>query len=263
MITIRNYSDVERYVTIKKFFKRTLFNANLYRFGSSMFDTGISLGNELLPFSKGIKAIFTSHHHHDHVGNNALVQEQNGSTIYCHHNAIKDLESPDNSSFVECFFAGKATPSNPVQCPDSIEVDGYEVRPIYTPGHSNDHMCYYLPEKRYLFSGDLVLWGKTRWVSDEVNIYDAINSLHRISDLKIDVIFPGHGRPFYDPSETINEKISNLSSMADSVMELYEDGLSRKEIMEKLLGREELMAFLTKGRFSKKNLVDSFIDHRP
>ncbi|HOP08769.1 MAG TPA: MBL fold metallo-hydrolase [Candidatus Methanofastidiosa archaeon] len=262
MITIRKYGDVERYITIKKFLKRSLFNANVYRFGNTMFDTGINMGTDILPLSRGVENIFISHRHHDHVGNNAVVQDQNSCTIYCHANAVRGLEDPDNSSFIECFIAGRVAPSKPTIFPDSVESDGFEVRQIYTPGHSDDHVGYYLPEKRYLFSGDLVLWGKTRWVSDEVNIYDAMGSLERISKLDIEILFPSHGRPFEEPDKVIEEKISHLTSMGDSVLELDGRGFSRKEIRDRILGKEETLAFITRGRFSKLNLVDSFLDHR-
>jgi len=260
MITIRKYGDVKRYITIKKFLNRTLFNSNAYRFCSSFFDTGIDMGDELAESSPSVENIFISHHHHDHVGNTASLQNAYGCNVYCHVNAMDGLSDPDNSSFIECFFAGKVRPSEPTPCPDSVEFDGHEVVPIYTPGHSDDHMSYYITDKRYLFSGDLILWGKTKWVSDEVNIYDAILSLEKVAKLDIEIIFPGHGRPFEEPSKVIEGKISDLKELGASIRELYDEGLSRKEIRNRLLGKEESMAFLTRGRFSKLNLVDSYLD---
>jgi len=104
--------------------------------------------------------------------------------------------------------------------------------------------------------------GETKWVSDEVNIYRAIESLEKIGKLDIDVLFPGHGRPFEDPPKIIEEKTEHLKELGVSVLELNEKGLSRKEIRDRVLGKEESMAFLTRGRFSKLNLVDSYLDHK-
>jgi len=262
MITIRKYGDLVRYITIKRFLGRSLFNANSYSLEGCMFDTGINMGDELASVSPPISNIFISHTHHDHVGNNASIQKAYGSTIYCHPGSVGKIRHPDNSSFIECFFAGKVWPSVPLEYPDKIELDGAKIVPLHTPGHSDDHSCYYLPERRYLFSGDLVLWGRTKWVSDEVNIYRAIESLEKIGKLDIDVLFPGHGRPFEDPPKIIEEKTEHLKELGVSVLELNEKGLSRKEIRDRVLGKEESMAFLTRGRFSKLNLVDSYLDHK-
>ena len=42
-----------------------------------------------------------------------------------------------------------------------VEADGVTLVPIHTPGHASDHLCYYVPETRALFTGDVVLGGYT------------------------------------------------------------------------------------------------------
>jgi glyoxylase-like metal-dependent hydrolase (beta-lactamase superfamily II) len=42
-----------------------------------------------------------------------------------------------------------------------VEADGVTLVPIHTPGHASDHLCYYVPETRALFTGDVVLGGST------------------------------------------------------------------------------------------------------
>ncbi|MBN1786349.1 MAG: MBL fold metallo-hydrolase [Candidatus Methanofastidiosa archaeon] len=260
MITIRKYDGVERIITIKKVLNKALFNANAFRLGMAFFDTGIDMGAEFAKAAGKVSDIFVTHRHHDHVGNNQVLQKEYGCNIYCHPNAMGLLRSPDNSSLIELLYAGKVRPSLPKECPERIIVGDDEIIPIYTPGHSDDHMCFYLPERRMLFSGDLVLWGKTRWVSDEVRIWDAIGSLQSISRLKIERIFPGHGKPFDEPEEILSKKISYLTDLGKSVKEMHDDGMSNEAIRDKLLGKEELIAFLSRGRFSKLNLVKSFLE---
>ncbi len=47
-----------------------------------------------------------------------------------------------------------------------VSGDGVALVPVHTPGHASDHLCYYLPEERALFSGDLILNGSTSVIPD-------------------------------------------------------------------------------------------------
>ncbi len=42
---------------------------------------------------------------------------------------------------------------------DWLNLGGRKIRVIHTPGHSPGHCCFYEPERRYLFSGDLIYKG--------------------------------------------------------------------------------------------------------
>lgn len=71
---------------------------------------------------------------------------------------------------------------------DIVDIEPYKLRVIYTPGHSNDHICLYEENNWYLFSGDLIYnW----WIYIE-NYLDYANSIKKLSKLDIKYIFPGH-----------------------------------------------------------------------
>lgn len=42
---------------------------------------------------------------------------------------------------------------------DWLNLGGRKIRVIHTPGHSPGHCCFYEPERRYLFSGNLIYKG--------------------------------------------------------------------------------------------------------
>ena len=46
---------------------------------------------------------------------------------------------------------------------------GLSLRALFTPGHADDHVCYYMPGERVMFSGDTILGGSSTTVSD---LYD-------------------------------------------------------------------------------------------
>ncbi|MEM2321065.1 MAG: MBL fold metallo-hydrolase [Candidatus Bathyarchaeia archaeon] len=78
-----------------------------------------------------------------------------------------------------------------------LKYGDYKLRTILTPGHTPGHMCLYDEEKKILFSGDHILFDTTPNISywsryDTLKEY--INSLDKIYELDIDLVFPGHGR---------------------------------------------------------------------
>lgn len=83
--------------------------------------------------------IFITHHHADHTTGVLELKEKNDATVmgpdYLGANPIKGIDNrlKDDATFQ---FGGK------------------EVRVIYTPGHTMDLICYYIPEDGVIFVGD-------------------------------------------------------------------------------------------------------------
>ena len=73
-------------------------------------------------------------------------------------------------------------------------VDGLDFKIFYTPGHSPGGICLYWPDKRVLFTGDLIFkegLGRTDLPGGNGDQLKA--SIQRLTDLDIDYILPGHG----------------------------------------------------------------------
>ncbi len=81
--------------------------------------------------------------------------------------------------------------------PPALDVR-FTLRILHTPGHCPGAICIYLEEKKYLFSGDtvfpdLMLPNLALPRSDPFLL---LQSYERLSKLKIEKFFPGHGEPF-------------------------------------------------------------------
>ena len=88
--------------------------------------------------------------------------------------------------------------------------DGWTIRGIHTPGHTSNHMCYWLEEQRALFTGDhLMGWSTTVIAPPDGNMRDYLTSLQRVKDLDPAVMWPTHGAPVTDGTTFIDEFVQH------------------------------------------------------
>ena len=91
-----------------------------------------------------------------------------------------------------------------------VEADGVTLVPIHTPGHASDHLCYYVPETRALFTGDVVLGGSTTVIPEEDgDLAQYMASLRRIQKLDVERIYPAHGPVIENAKAKIQEYIDH------------------------------------------------------
>lgn len=103
---------------------------------------------------------------------------------------------------------------HPLKDNELLKFPNFTLRILHTPGHCPGAICIYLEEKKYLFSGDtvfpdLMLPNLSLPRSDPVQL---LHSYEKLSRLKIEKFFPGHGEPFSFPGymENIREALSAL-----------------------------------------------------
>jgi glyoxylase-like metal-dependent hydrolase (beta-lactamase superfamily II) len=87
-----------------------------------------------------------------------------------------------------------------------LESGPFEVVP--TPGHADDHVCFLLD--RVCFTGDLILGeGSTFVPPDGGSLAAYLDSLHRLRELDLELLCPGHGPFVTDPAAKIREYIDH------------------------------------------------------
>ncbi len=136
----------------------------------------------------GIRRILITHGHADHVGGAATLRARLGISIYA--------------------FNRQATPIADEEVADGTTFPAGDdrLRAIHTPGHSSDHLCYYLERDRILFAGDLVAGTGTVVVDD---MFDYLASLQRLQRLDITEIVPAHGPVISNPQAKLVEYVSH------------------------------------------------------
>ena len=107
-----------------------------------------------------VEAILLTHCHFDHIGAVAPVAEATGAPVYC-----PEIEVPllaDIMAFVpwpgfgpfESYDADETVSGG-----EKLELAGFEIDVIFTPGHSPGHVTYSVRGEEAIFSGDVLFQG--------------------------------------------------------------------------------------------------------
>ena len=146
-------------------------------------------------------AILLTHGHFDHILAAEEIKKKYNIPIYACAKEEKTLQDPRIN--LTAFHMSSYTLKADVYLTDLqvVELAGFSVQMIETPGHTLGSCCYYLKDEGVLFSGDTVFCGSVgRTDFPEGSTAAIVNSLHRLLEALPDntEVYPGH-----DTSTTI------------------------------------------------------------
>ncbi|MCC8141408.1 MAG: MBL fold metallo-hydrolase [Lachnospiraceae bacterium] len=104
-------------------------------------------------------AILLTHAHYDHAHDAKELRDAYDIPVYVHEAERATLTDPEiNGSLM---FGVPETYEADVFLKDGqeLELAGFPIRVLFTPGHTPGGACYYLPENKALFSGDALFCG--------------------------------------------------------------------------------------------------------
>jgi len=127
-------------------------------------------------------------------------------------------------------FASPGRPDIALEDGDRISNGTFDFEVLRTPGHSLGHICLYEARKRWLFSGDQVLFKTTPHVgfhpqSGDNPLGDYIKSLRMLEELQVNFVFPGHGPVFNSLKLRVEEILHHHEARKSAIMKVLDDGL--------------------------------------
>ncbi len=123
--------------------------------------------------------IILTHHHPDHTGAIDGLLREYDIPIYIHEAELWRLKWK----------------ANELKDGDVLKIGDESLKVIHTPGHSEGSVCFFCPEMKIAFTGDVVFRDETGYtIFDGGSKHQMINSIGSIIDKWDDdtVLYPGH-----------------------------------------------------------------------
>ena len=165
-----------------------------------------------------IRWILCSHTHLDHASSAMTLKKATGAKIAAMAKAGTGTPPPAGEHNVKLVL------DQPLADGDAVELDGFSLRAIHTPGHASNHLCFLLPETGMLFTGDHVMQGSTVVIGPpDGNMRAYLQSLRRLLELELAVLAPGHGYLIHGPhaeaERLIEHRLRRESKVRQALLE--------------------------------------------
>lgn len=195
---------------------------------------------------KPIRQIILTHFHEDHSGNVAALARAHEAPVLTGTITAERIRASFPLLAYEQFWFGAIDPCSAeagvvVQpLPEVISVGPYGLRPMLTPGHSDDHHVLLEPNEGWLFAGDFYV-GKLKIFRRGENIYQMIESTRRVLQYDFDTVFCGHNPVLKHGKTAVRQKLQYLEDIVGRVQQAYDRGV-RGQALVKVAGLREQWA---------------------
>lgn len=233
----------------------------LYRIGDTLIDTGPpNQWRHVRHFlqERDVAQVLLTHHHEDHGGNACRIAHAHHAKVYAHADGLPFYREGFPMKLYRRLVWGRPKKFEALELPGPIEAGPLVLKPIHTPGHAPDHVCFFESRRGWLFSGDAFISQRPRFLRMDENPNQEIESLKHLLTLHFDTIFCAHRGLVLGGYEAMREKLKYLVSMREQIRHYLKTGDSVGEVTRRLLGNEEFLAFFSGGDFCKRNYVEAF-----
>jgi glyoxylase-like metal-dependent hydrolase (beta-lactamase superfamily II) len=184
-----------------------------------------------------VKYVVNSHHHDDHWLGNNFYKEKFKAELRGPESINKNYKEGDQTRMF------KILPKNAIKGTHIIDLDNvvkkrqtlefggekFEIIPMDVKAHTQDDVFIYMPERKVLFAGDLVMNGRITSNRDG-SVLGQIKALEMMKELDWNVLVPGHG--FITDKTAMDESDLYFKLLKERVMKAIEDDVDGTEINE-------------------------------
>lgn len=240
-----------------------------YRIGRTLIDTGPpNQWGGVRRFVReqaeepGLDRVLLTHHHEDHAGNAARIQELLDVPVYAPEASRERLRDGYPQETYRWVVWGAPRPVEADPVPEQLSLaDDTMLRTIPAPGHSDDMVCYLAVDYGLLFGADLYVNRRPEYFRFDENAPLLIDSLHDVLEHDFQTLLCGHRGVVEEGRQALTEKAKYMEALSGVVQRRHRaDKVGVADIAEEILGDEGMLYWLSGGDFSKHNLIASFLN---
>jgi len=117
--------------------------------------------------------------------------------------------------------------------------------------------CFYDKENGFLFTGDLYIASRVRYLHKDENLQKQLNSLNKVLSLDFETAFCPHRGIMEKGKRYLTKKRDFIVELSTQVQSLAKQGMPDKQIKQQLLGREGILTLISNFQFLKRGLIDA------
>lgn len=243
----------------RSLFGQNFLHAYAFMYKDTLIDTGLDCCSTLLKRlaqQQQIQKIFLTHHHEDHSGSAHSFD----IPVFSSAKTAQIMRKGFKLKFYQKLLWGRMCVCECQTFNRENTIGDKKVKVIETPGHSEDHVAFFLPQKKWLFSGDLFIHQKIKYFRRDEDFSKTIYSLQSILSLDFTTLFCCHHGVIEQGKKALQNKLEHLLRIEDKVRTLHTKGLSVKQISRELT--KSTSVAITFGDVSTNNLVHAIL-HGP
>jgi glyoxylase-like metal-dependent hydrolase (beta-lactamase superfamily II) len=162
-----------------------------------------------------VVAICCTHTHRDHSPAAAPLAGLTGAPIIgCAPLALETVGPRADAA-----FDGDYAPDRVLGDGESIDIDGWPMTAVATPGHTSNHLCFAFGDA--LLTGDHVMgWSTTVVVPPDGDMADYMASLEKLRQRGDRIYYPAHGPPVTNPQQYVRGLIGHRLQREKQILRL-------------------------------------------
>jgi len=201
------------------------------------------------------KQVLLTHFHEDHSGN-SLGLQQAGIKVFAPPLTQQLITKPYKMPLIQKLIWGTPQGAQVDLMPEKVSIgEQYAVTKIPVPGHCEEMYAYLLEDKGWLFSGDLYIAGKVKYLHRHEDFAEQITSLKRVLSYDFEVMFCPHRGIVKQGKQALANKLDYLENLIAQAQQLNNQGVDIKQITTQLLGKEDGLYYFSAGEFAKRHLI--------
>jgi glyoxylase-like metal-dependent hydrolase (beta-lactamase superfamily II) len=173
--------------------------------------------------------ILVTHTHRDHSPAAAAVKEATGAPTY---GLGPHAGGRRGETGVEEGGDWDFVPDVSVKDGDEIAGSRWRFEAVHTPGHTSNHLCFALPDRGILFSGDHVMgWSTSVIAPPDGDMAAYMASLDKLLARADTLYWPTHGPAITEPHDHVRAFIAHRQEREAGIVACLESGVGQIDAM--------------------------------